>query len=136
MIAVEKPMQYSVLRTSLSIVLGMAITLTPCLIEPRRIAERVVAADGDEVLDAERREVGQHLPGYVPGGSGDAGIDARGGGKILAGQMRGQLLRPGRIGAARVQDGPAAPVDGARVVAVERHQVAAPARGVVRGSGG
>ena len=31
--AVEKPMQYSVLRTSLSIVLGMAITLTPELVE-------------------------------------------------------------------------------------------------------
>ena len=30
-IAVEKPMQYSVLRTSLSIVLGMAMTLTPSL---------------------------------------------------------------------------------------------------------
>ena len=28
-IAVEKPMQYSVLRTSLSIVLGIAITLKP-----------------------------------------------------------------------------------------------------------
>ena len=30
-IAVEKPMQYSVLRTSLSIVLGMAMTFTPSL---------------------------------------------------------------------------------------------------------
>jgi len=29
--AVEKPMQYSVLRTSLSMVLGMAMTLTPSL---------------------------------------------------------------------------------------------------------
>ena len=29
--AVENPMQYSVLRTSLSIVLGTAMTLTPCL---------------------------------------------------------------------------------------------------------
>jgi hypothetical protein len=28
-IAVEKPMQYSVLRTSLSMVLGMQITFTP-----------------------------------------------------------------------------------------------------------
>ena len=30
-IAVEKPMQYSVLRTSLSMVFGMAMTFTPSL---------------------------------------------------------------------------------------------------------
>src|SRR5262249_14069093 len=33
----------------------------------------------------------------------------------------------GRVGAARVQHGPAAPVDGARVLTVERHHVAPPA---------
>ena len=65
-IAVEKPMQYSVLRTSLSIVLRMAMILTPSSVELVRIAERVVATDRDQMFDAEPREVRQHLAGEVP----------------------------------------------------------------------
>ena len=37
------------------------------LVELGRIAERVVAADGDQVVDAERLEVRQHLAGDVVG---------------------------------------------------------------------
>ena len=50
-IAVEKPMQYSVSRTSLSMVLGIAITFTPSLIQARRVAQRIVAADGDQIIE-------------------------------------------------------------------------------------
>ena len=72
-------------------------------------------------------EVRQHLLGDVPGRGGDAALAAQGDRKVLAGEMSGQLLHLGGVGAARVQHGPAAPVDGARVLAVERHDVAAPA---------
>jgi hypothetical protein len=46
--------------------------------------------------------------------------------KVLAGEVIGQFRHFGRVGAARVQHGPAAPVDGARVLTVERHHVAPP----------
>src|SRR5262249_23629523 len=101
------------------------------LIKLRRIAERVVAADRNEVLDAERGEVRQHLPGEVPGFRVDTALVAWGGRKVLAGEMLGQLLHFGRFGGARMQYGPAAPVDRARVLAVEWHEVAAPAGRVV-----
>src|SRR6516164_5684887 len=48
-------------------------------------------------------------------------------GKVLIGEVIGQLRHFGRVGAARVQHGPAAPVDRARVFTVERHHVAPPA---------
>ena len=60
----------------------------------------------------------------------DAALGARRDRKVLAGEVIGQLLHLGGVGAARVQHGPAAPVDGARVLAVE-HDVAAPAGGIV-----
>src|SRR3982074_1690306 len=41
--------------------------------------------------------------------------------------MIGQLLYFGRIGAARVQHSAAAPVDGASVFTIQRHQVVRPA---------
>ena len=44
-IAVEKPMQYSVPWTSLSIVLGMATSGTPAFDQDLRVRQRVVAAD-------------------------------------------------------------------------------------------
>jgi len=47
--------------------------------------------------------------------------------KILADEMIGQLLHFGRIGAARVQHGAAAPVDGASVFTVQRDDVVGPA---------
>jgi len=39
----------------------------------------------------------------------------------------GQLRHFGRVGAARVQHGPAAPVDGSRILTIEHHHVATPA---------
>src|SRR6266508_1395844 len=71
--------------------------------------------DGDELLDAEPREVRQHLAGDVPRLGGDAALGAGRGWKVLADEMIRQLLHLGRIGAARVQHGAAAPVYGARV---------------------
>ena len=54
-IAVEKPMQYSVPWTSLSIVLGIATQRHAGVDQDLRVRQRVVAADGDEDVDAERR---------------------------------------------------------------------------------
>ena len=63
--AVENPMQYSVLRTSLSIVLGCAITLKPVPVQARGIAERVVAADGDQVVEPQLFQIFKHLRSQV-----------------------------------------------------------------------
>ena len=43
-------------------------------VELGRVTERVVAADGDQVFDAEPREVRQHLAGEVPGLGCDAAL--------------------------------------------------------------
>ena len=56
-IAVEKPMQYSVPGTSLSIVFGIATSGTPASTRTRREAQRVVAADRDEVVEPEPLDV-------------------------------------------------------------------------------
>src|SRR5262249_16646859 len=84
-------------------------------VELGRVAERVVTTDGNEVLDAERREVRQHLLGDVPGIGGST-FTTHGEWKVPAGKVIGQLRHFGRVGAARVQHGAAAPVDGARVL--------------------
>ena len=60
-IAVEKPMQYSVPRTSLSIVLGTPITGNPALERAAAKAERVVAADGDQAADAQALQILQTM---------------------------------------------------------------------------
>src|SRR5262249_49280794 len=95
-------------------------------VELGRVTERVVTADGDEVLDAQRREVRQHLLGDVPGVGGDT-FTTHGERKVLAGEVIGYPRHFGRVGAARMQHGPTATVDGARVLAVEHHHVAASA---------
>ena len=74
-------------------------------------------------------EVRQHLCGDVPGRTGV--FAAHRDRKVLAGEVIGQFLHLRRIGAARVQHGPAVPVDGARVLAVEGDNVAAPAVGII-----
>ena len=58
-------------------------------VELGRVAERVVTADCNKVLDAEGREVGQHLPGEVPGLAGDATLVTQGDRKVLAGEVIG-----------------------------------------------
>ena len=59
-IADEKPMQYSVPGTSLSIVFGMATSGTPLVDQDPRERQRVVAADRHEGVDAQRVEVLEH----------------------------------------------------------------------------
>src|SRR5258708_6595552 len=96
-------------------------------VELGRIPERVIAADSDQVFDAEPREVCQHLAGEVRRLGRDAALGTQGNWKVLADEMIGQLLYFGRIGAARVQHSAAAPVDGARVFTIQRHEVVRPA---------
>jgi hypothetical protein len=62
------------------------------------------------------------LAGEVPRLRCDAALGTQGGWKVLANEMIGQLLHFGRIGAARVQHGAAAPVDGARVFSIQRDE--------------
>ena len=89
-----------------------------------RVAEGIVTADGNEMLDAQRREVRQHLLGDVPGVAGDT-FTTPGEWKVLAGdEVIGELRHFGRVGAARVQHGPAAAVDSARILAIQGHDVA------------
>src|SRR5207253_9413969 len=89
-------------------------------VELGRVTERVIAADGDQVFDAEPGEVCEHLAGEVPCLGCDAALGTHGGWKVRADEMIGQLLHLGRIGAARVQHGAAAPVDGAGIFTVQR----------------
>ena len=91
------------------------------------VTERVVAADGDQMFDAKPREVRQHLAGKVPRLGCDVPLGTQGDWKVLADDMIGQLLHFGRIGAARVQHGAAAPVDGASVLTIQRDNVVGPA---------
>src|SRR5438046_6325374 len=101
-------------------------------VELGRITERVIAADDDQVFDAEPREVRQHLAGEVPRLGRDAALGAQGGWKVRADEMIWQLLNFGRIGAARVQHRAAAPVDGASVFTVQRNEVVRPAGRVLQ----
>jgi hypothetical protein len=71
-------------------------------VELGRIAERVVAADRDQMFDAERREVRQHLLGDIPG---LLPLGAQGGRKVLGDELSRQLAHPSGIGSAGVQHG-------------------------------
>src|SRR5260370_2646000 len=79
------------------------------------------------MFDAEPREVRQRMAGKVPRLGCDAPLGTPGDWKVLADEMIGQLLHFGRIGAARVQHGAAAPVDGASVFTIQRDNVVGPA---------
>jgi hypothetical protein len=68
--------------------LGDCNDLDAELVELGRVAERVVTTDGNEVFDAERREVRQHLLGDVPRVGGDA-FTTHGERKVLAGKVIG-----------------------------------------------
>jgi hypothetical protein len=56
------------------------------LVELGRIVERVVTADGNEVFDAQRREVREHLLGDVPHVDGDT-FTTHGEWKVLTGEV-------------------------------------------------
>src|SRR5215831_16110532 len=87
-IAVEKPMQYSVLRTDVIVHrLRDGDDLDAKFVELGRITGRVVTADGDQVFDAEPREVGQHLAGEVPCHGRAAGPVTRGNWDTVADEM-------------------------------------------------
>ena len=79
----------------------------PGLVQPRGVAEGVVAADGDEGVDLQGLEVGHHRVGDVH----------RVLQTVLA-QVLGHVLFPhlGRVGARGVQEGAAGAVDGAHVI--------------------
>src|SRR6266436_7616720 len=79
------------------------------------------------MFDAEGREVRQHAAGDVPRLGCGAALGAYGDWKVLAEEMAGQLLHLGRIGAARVQHGSAAAIDGAGIFTVQRDNVVGPA---------
>src|SRR5579875_3304006 len=109
-IAVENPMQYSVCWTSLSMVLN-ADHLDSQLIEPRGVAERVVAADGDQVIEPQPLQISQDLRAEIPG------VAALREGAV--GEKIGKFFHLRRIGARRMQNGSAEAVDGAGVFAVQ-----------------
>ena len=94
--AVSKPRLYSVTGRSLSIVLGMPMTWAPALDSFCGHADGVIAADGDEHVQAEVADVVERLPGAVAAG--------------LVG-----------VGAGGAQVGAAVAVPGAHGGLVERH---------------
>ena len=118
--AVEKPMQYSVPWTSLSIVLGIAIEGDALVDQDLRIRQRVVAADRDEDVHAEvgevvedpRREVVQVVADGVARPVGLAHPRRQAGGAHLA-----------RVRPRGVEDRPAGPLDRPGVGPVERPEV-------------
>ena len=126
-IAVEKPMQYSVPWTSLSIVLGMATSGTPCVVERLGEAQRVVAADGDEVVEAHGLDVLEHDRREVVAVLADrASASARSATRWAGSGSRFILRGLVREVCSQV---PAGAVDGARGDAVERHDVLVVERG-------
>ncbi|GAB1715380.1 MAG: hypothetical protein NTAFB05_04220 [Nitrobacter sp.] len=57
--------------------------------EPGRITERVAAADGDQVFDAEPRQVRKHLASQVPASGFNAAVGIRGNWEVNADEMVG-----------------------------------------------
>ena len=93
-------------------------------VEMRGIAERVVAADGDQIIELQLFDVLQHLRRHVVDSGGDAVLGVLRRRKRGAGEKPGHLLHLQRIGAGAVQPRAAGAVDGAGVVAVQREDVA------------
>jgi len=82
---------------------------------------------GDKMFDAEGREVRQHLARDVPRLGCGAALGADGDRKVLAEEMVGQHFHLGGVGAAGVQHGSAASIDGAGIFTVQRDNVVGPA---------
>ena len=119
-IAVEKPMQYSVPWTSLSIVFGMATSGTPGVDQDLRVRQRVVATDRHEDVDAERLDVVEDVRRQVV----DPVVDRVAGTFVLVHPRRQPAGRHlARVRPRGVQDRPAGPFDGPRVDPVERAEV-------------
>ena len=101
-------------------------------VELGRVAQGVVPADGNQVIEPQRVDVLQHGLRQVV----DRGCDAFLGGflgrEILALERRGHLLHLRGIGARAVQVRPAGAVDAPRVLAVQRQDVAGAARRILQ----
>ena len=91
--AVEKPMQYSVPWTSLSMVLGMAIERHAVVVQRLREAQRVVAADRDEVVEAQALDVLEHDGRQVVDLAVDGCMLGRALGVRCAGSRSARILR-------------------------------------------
>ena len=100
--------------------LGHGDDLHALPVQLRRVAQRIVAADGHHVIQVQRLDVFLHRPGHVERLGGDALLGGFGRGELLALQNRRELLHLGGAGARAVQPGAAGAVDGARVLAVQR----------------
>ena len=85
------------------------------LVEPRRVTERIVAADGDQVIQLQCFDVLEDAGGHV--------VCLAVLGKILIRQERRQLLHFRRIRAAGVQKRTASAVYIAGVLAIQREDV-------------
>ena len=101
-------------------------------VELRGVAQRIVAADGDQVIQVQRLDVLQHRLGDV---------EDRGGHALLGGLLRGKSCPSSTggsffifdgIGARTVQIGAAGAVDGAGVLAIQRQHVARAARRILQ----
>src|ERR1017187_4217506 len=101
-------------------------------VKARRIAQRVVAADRDQVIEPQRLHVLQHPAGHVVDHRRHALLGDFGLGELQALHHRRQGLHLGRVGAGTMQVGAARAVDRARVLAIERQNVARPARRIVQ----
>ena len=97
----------------------------------RGIAEGIVAADRDQVIEIQLFDVLQHPRRHVIDGGGHAAFWYSARRESLAARNAGTFLHLQRIGARAMQPRAAGAVDGAGVLAVERNDVARDAGGIV-----
>ncbi len=97
------------------------MTLENLAVELSSVAEGVIAADGDQVIEIERLDVLEDRLGDVKGGGSDAPLGGflKEKGKLLALEQGRELLHFRWIGARTVEIGAAGAVDGASILAVQ-----------------
>ena len=100
-------------------------------VEFGRVAQRVVAADGHQVIQGESLDVLEDRRGDVEHRRGHALLGGFLLGKFLPFQNRRDFLHLGRIGARAMQVGAARAIDGSGILPVEGKNVAGPAGGVL-----
>ena len=96
-----------------------------------RVAQGVVTADRDQVIQFQPFDIFQYLRSHVVDGGRDSALRVLSRGKSRAGEKCGGFLHLQGVRARTVQPGPTRAVDSARVVAVQRKNVAADARRIV-----
>src|SRR5579864_2471768 len=92
-------------------------------IQFRSVTESIVTTDGDQVLETQRLNVLQHGRRHIVYSAGHALLGRLFGFEFLSFENGRQLFHFCWIGARGVQEGPASPIDGARVLAVQRQNV-------------